>query len=65
MKKEKRGRQSPAERLYPARDIDVRTRLWRTRFERIKSTKARECLGVNVLVNSKRDQIKANQSFKT
>lgn len=51
--------------LLSRQGYEVRTRLWRTRFERIKSTKTRECLGVNVLVNSKRDQIKANQSFKT
>ena len=36
----------------PARGVWFEQRLWRTRFERIISTKAFRCLGVNVLVNS-------------
>lgn len=51
MKKEKRGRQSPAEFLTPPGVRNSNETLADT-FRENKSTKALSCLGVNVLVDS-------------
>ena len=57
MKKEKRGRQSPVDRSIPPGMGRFERNFGGHVFERIISTRMRKHSGVNVLVNSKRDQI--------